>query len=140
MKYFEEILAINKKYFPEDNIRIDDLTKVYKLLETFYSKEFDLDEFLKLCTILFNMQIFFDGNSRTIINYMTQKLEENGYIYELENATKNIIALKAIFPTMYDLNEPLDEADLEKLKKNIYPKERKEEEYDNSNNRTNRGR
>ena len=119
MKYFEEILAINKKYFPEDNIRIDDLTKVYKLLETFYSKEFDLDEFLKLCTILFNMQIFFDGNSRTIINYMTQKLEENGYIYDLENATKNIIALKAIFPTMYDLNEPLDEAELENFKKYI---------------------
>lgn len=119
MKYFEEILEINKEYFKEDNIRITDLTQVYKLLDTFYSKEFDLDEFLNLCIILFNMQIFYDGNSRTITNYMIKKLEENGYIFELENATKGIIAMRAIFPVMYDLNGPLNRYDIDKLKKHI---------------------
>ncbi len=119
MKHFEEILEIYKKYFPNVDIRIKDLTEIYKLLDTFYSKDFDLDEFLKLCTILFNMQIFFDGNSRTIISYMNKKLEENGYTFDQENATKGIIALKAIFPIMYDLDEQLNEHELNKLKKYI---------------------
>ena len=119
MKYFEEILEINKEYFKEDNIRINDLTEVYKLLNVFYSNEFDLDEFLKLCTILFNMQIFFDGNSRTIIKYMIKKLDQNGYTFDLENATKNLIALKALFPTMYDLHEQLDLDELHIIKKYI---------------------
>ena len=119
MKYFEEIVEIYKKYFPNVDIRIKDLTEVYKLLDTFYNKDFDLDEFLKLCTILFNMQIFYDGNSRTITSYMIKKLEENGYTFALEEAANEITELRVIFPTMYDLKEPLNSSNLNRLKKYI---------------------
>ena len=33
MKHFEEILEIYKKYFPNVDIRIKDLTEIYKLLD-----------------------------------------------------------------------------------------------------------
>ena len=72
MNYFKELLIINKKYFPNgNNIRITNLEDVYLKLDEFYSKEFDLDKFIKLCIVLFNMQIFYDGNSRTIFEYLT---------------------------------------------------------------------
>ena len=70
MKYFEELLNMNKELYPNDNIRIKDLTEVYNMLDTFYSKPFNLDEFIKLCIKFFNMQIFYDGNLRTMLKYL----------------------------------------------------------------------
>ena len=124
MKNFNELLEINKKYFPDaDNVRIDNLDEVYSKLDEFYSKEFNLDDFIKLCIQLFNMQIFFDGNSRTILTYLNMVIENNGYSFDIDKATNGLIKLKGLFPVMYDLSDELDYKDIEKIKKFIYIKE-----------------
>ena len=114
MNYFNELLEINKIITnDDDNVRLENLEEVNKLLDTFYSRDFDLDEFIKLCILLFNMQIFYDGNSRTILAYLVKVIEKNGYTMNIEAATKGLIKLKGLFPAMYDLNEELDNNELE---------------------------
>jgi len=125
MNYFNEILEINKKIIlEEDNIRLDknEISEVCNKLDTFYSRQFNLDEFIKLCIVLFNMQIFYDGNSRTILAYLTKVIDKYGYYIDADNATEGLIKLKGLFPVMYDLNEELDETEVLKLKQFIYPK------------------
>lgn len=120
MKYFNELLAINKKYIGEvANIRINNLEDVYQKLNKFYSKEFNLDEFIKLCIILFNMQIFYDGNSRTILEYFTNVIDNYGYSIDIAKATEGLIKLKGLFPVMYDINEELEDSEINKIKKYI---------------------
>lgn len=123
MQYFSELLEINKKIIPgNDNIRILDLEDVYSKLNDFYSKEFDLDEFIKLCIILFNMQIFYDGNSRTILTYLANVIDKYGYYIDTDKATEGLIKLKGLFPVMYDLNEDLDGNEIFIIKQFIYKK------------------
>ena len=123
MEYFKELIEINSRFIKEDNnIRIENLQEVYSTLDNFYSREFNLDEFIKLCIKLFNMQIFYDGNSRTILTYLVKVIDKYGYKFDIDKATIGITALKAIFPVMYDLNEEIDNNDILKLKKYIYPK------------------
>ena len=123
MQYFSELLEINKKIIPgNDNIRILDLEDVYSKLNDFYSKEFDLDEFIKLCIILFNMQIFYDGNSRTILTYLANVIDKHGYYIDTDKATEGLIKLKGLFPVMYDLNEDLDGNEIFIIKQFIYKK------------------
>ena len=55
MNYFNELLEINKIITNDDNnVRIENLEEVYQLLDTFNRRPFDLDEFIKLCILLFN--------------------------------------------------------------------------------------
>lgn len=68
------------------------------------------------------MQIFYDGNSRTILAYLTKVIDKYGYYIDADNATEGLIKLKGLFPVMYDLNEELDETEVLKLKQFIYPK------------------
>ena len=122
MNYFNEILEINKKIISEeDNIRIDkdEINEVCNKLNTFYSRDFDLDEFIKLCIILFNMQIFYDGNSRTILTYLIKVIDRYGYYIDIDKAKDNLIELRRLFPTMYDLNEELNENMIFKMKQFI---------------------
>lgn len=124
MQYFNELLEINKKIISRnDNIRILDLEDVYSKLNEFYSKEFDLDKFIKLCIILFNMQIFYDGNSRTILTYLANVIDKYGYYIDTDKATEGLIKLKGLFPVMYDLKEELDDIELSKIKQFIYIKD-----------------
>lgn len=123
MNYFNELLEINRIITNDDNnVRIENLEEVYKLLDTFNKKPFNLDEFIKLCILLFNMQIFYDGNSRTILAYLVKLIDKNGYAIDIEAATKGLIKLKGLFPAMYDLNEELDYHEIEKIKENISKK------------------
>ena len=123
MQHFNELLKINKEIiFEEDNVRTEKLDEVYQMLDNFYSKEFDLDEFIKLCIILFNMQLFYDGNSRTIITYFIKVINNQEYKFDYAKATDGLIKLKQLFPIMYDLNEELDDYDIFKLKQYIHLK------------------
>ena len=109
MTYFNELIQINKIFIKEENnVRLDEeeIQKVCNKLNTFYSSAFNLDEFIKLCIVLFNMQIFYDGNSRTIITYITKILDDNGYCIDIEKAE-------------------LDEKDIHNIKKYIFKKESK---------------
>ncbi len=55
MDYFNELLEINRIITNDDNnVRIENLEGVYQLLDTFNRRPFDLDEFIKLCILLFN--------------------------------------------------------------------------------------
>ena len=124
MQYFNELLEINNKIISRnDNIRILDLEDVYSKLNEFYCKEFDLDKFIKLCIILFNMQIFYDGNSRTILTYLANVINKYGYYIDTDKATEGLIKLKGLFPVMYDLKEELDDIELSKIKQFIYIKD-----------------
>ena len=124
MQYFNELLDINKKYIKDDdNIRITDLEEVYFKLDEFYSKDFNIDEFIRLCIQLFNMQIFFDGNSRTILTYLIKVMNDNGYSFDIDRATNGLIKLKGLFPVMYDLDEDIDDSDILKIKQFIKAKE-----------------
>ena len=123
MDYFNELFEINRIITNDDNnVRIENLEEVYQLLDTFNKKAFNLDEFIKLCILLFNMQIFYDGNSRTILAYLVKVIDKNGYAIDIEAATKGLIKLKGLFPSMYDLNEELDYHEIEKIKENISKK------------------
>lgn len=129
MTYFNELTQINEFFTQEENnIRLDEekIQIVCNKLNTFYSSKFDLDEFIKLCILLFNMQIFYDGNSRTIIAYITKTLNDNGYCIDIQKATEGLILLKGFFPVMYDLDEELDEKDIHGIKKYIVKKKVKE--------------
>lgn len=129
MTYFNELTQINEFFTQEENnIRLDEeeIQIVCNKLNTFYSSKFDLDEFIKLCILLFNMQIFYDGNSRTIIAYITKRLNDNGYCIDIPKATEGLILLKGFFPVMYDLDEELDEKDIHGIKKYIIKKKVKE--------------
>ncbi len=126
MEYFNELLEINRIITNDDNnVRLDNLEEVYKLLDNFNERPFDLDEFIKLCILLFNMQIFYDGNSRTILAYLVKVIEKNGYTMNIEAATKGLIKLKGLFPAMYDLNEELDNNEILRIKNYIFKKESK---------------
>ncbi len=128
MKYFNELLLINQKFIKEDNnIRIDnfELEEVYKKLDDFYKKEFNLEDFIKLCVILFNMQIFYDGNARTFFSYLTKIIGEHGYFIDIDKATEGLIKLKGFFPVMYDLNEELDDNEIVRITQFISKKESK---------------
>lgn len=112
MNYFNEILEINKKIIPEENnIRInkEEINEVCNKLNNFHSRDFNLDEFIKLCIVLFNMQIFYDGNSRTILTYLTKVIDKYGYYIDIDMIKNNLTQLRRLFPTMYDLNEELNE-------------------------------
>lgn len=123
MNYFNELLEINKIITNDDNnVRLDNLEEVYQLLDNFNERPFNLDEFIKLCILLFNMQIFYDGNSRTILTYLVKVIEKNGYTMNIETATKGLIKLKGLFPVMYDLTEELDYQEIKKIKENITKK------------------
>ena len=127
MKYFDEILKINQNIMKTNdnhNIRITNLNEVFKQLNDFYHQEFDIDEFIKLCIRLFNMQIFYDGNSRTMLNYLKIVLNRNGYDIDIKKATSGLIRLKAFFPVMYDLNEEISDNEIFKIKQ--FTKEKKE--------------
>lgn len=129
MTYFDELIQINNFFMQEENnIRLyeEEIQIVCNKLNAFYSSEFNLDEFIKLCIILFNMQIFYDGNSRTIITYIAKILNDNGYCIDVQKATEELILLKGFFPVMYDLDEELDEKDINNIKKNIIKKKVKE--------------
>lgn len=126
MDYFNELFEINRIITNDDNnVRIENLEEVYQLLDTFNRSPFNLDEFIKLCILLFNMQIFYDGNSRTILAYLIKVIDKNGYAIDIEAATKGLIKLKGLFPAMYDLNEELDYHEIEKIKENISKKKAK---------------
>ena len=123
MNYFNELLEINKIITnDDDNVRLENLEGVYQLLDTFNRSPFNLDEFIKLCILLFNMQIFYDGNSRTVLAYLVKKIDKNGYTMDIETATKGLIKLKGLFPLMYDLTEELDYHEIEKIRANISKK------------------
>ena len=138
MKYFEELLNMNKEIYPNDNIRIKDLTEVYNMLDTFYSKPFNLEEFIKLCIKFFNMQIFHDGNFRTILKYLYVIIDRNNYNMDIDKMIQEHQELRDIFPVMYDLNDEISDAEVHRITKYISKKEsNKEENNDNSNNRPN---
>lgn len=121
MNYFNELLEINKIITNDDNnVRIENLEEVYQLLDTFNRRPFDLDEFIKLCILLFNMQIFYDGNSRTIFTYLIRKLDEYGYNINVNNAKEELIELRRLFPTIYDLNEEINDKTILRIKKYVY--------------------
>lgn len=125
MNYFNEILEINKKIIPEeDNIRInkEEINELCNKLNNFYSRDFNLDEFIKLCIILFNMQIFYDGNSRTILTYLVKVIDKYGYYIDIDMIKNNLTQLRSLFPTMYDLNEELNENMIFRIKQFIYTK------------------
>lgn len=121
MNYFNELLEINKIITNDDNnVRIENLEEVYQLLDTFNRRPFNLDEFIKLCILLFNMQIFYDGNSRTIFTYLIRKLDEYGYNINVNNAKEELIELRRLFPTIYDLNEEINDKTILRIKKYVY--------------------
>ncbi len=121
MNYFNELLEINKIITNDDNnVRLETLEGVYQLLDTFNRRPFDLDEFIKLCILLFNMQIFYDGNSRTIFTYLIRKLDEYGYNINVNNAKEELIELRRLFPTIYDLNEEINDKTILRIKKYVY--------------------
>ena len=121
MNYFNELLEINKIITnDDDNVRLENLEGVYQLLDTFNRRPFNLDEFIKLCILLFNMQIFYDGNSRTIFTYLIRKLDEYGYNINVNNAKEELIELRRLFPTIYDLNEEINDKTILRIKKYVY--------------------
>ena len=121
MDYFNELLEINRIITNDDNnVRIENLEEVYQLLDTFNRRPFNLDEFIKLCILLFNMQIFYDGNSRTIFTYLIRKLDEYGYNINVNNAKEELIELRRLFPTIYDLNEEINDKTILRIKKYVY--------------------
>ena len=69
------------------------------------------------------MQIFYDGNSRTILEYLTTVIDRYGYSIDTLKATEGLIKLKGLFPVMYDINEKLDESEIDKIKKFITRKQ-----------------
>ena len=123
MEYFLELVKINSNYNEfYDKIRIKDeneLNIIYSRMNSFYTNKFDLDSFLNLCCYLFNRQIFTDGNSRTIFEYMKNELSNNGYSINFDDIKKDYSHLRSFFPLMYDMNESLAKRDLIKLKKYI---------------------
>lgn len=121
MDYFNELLEINRIITNDDNnVRLENLEGVYQLLDTFNRSPFNLDEFIKLCILLFNMQIFYDGNSRTIFTYLIRKLDEYGYNINVNNAKEELIELRRLFPTIYDLNEEINDKTILRIKKYVY--------------------
>lgn len=121
MNYFNELLEINKIITnDDDNVRLENLEGVYQLLDNFNERPFNLDEFIKLCILLFNMQIFYDGNSRTIFTYLIRKLDEYGYNINVNNAKEELIELRRLFPTIYDLNEEINDKTILRIKKYVY--------------------
>lgn len=129
MEYFDQLVNINRIIIGEkNNIRIEKTDKICQILDNFYSNDFNLEEFIKLCIILFNMQIFYDGNSRTIVTYLISVLDRFGYNIDINNATADLIKLKGLFPVMYDLNEQLSDNEILKIKKYIKVKKLIKEE------------
>lgn len=129
MEYFDQLVNINRIITGEkNNIRIEKTDKICQILDNFYSNDFNLEEFIKLCIILFNMQIFYDGNSRTIVTYLISVLDRFGYNIDINNATADLIKLKGLFPVMYDLNEQLSDNEILKIKKYIKVKKLIKEE------------
>ena len=123
MEYFKELIEINSRFIKEDNnIRIENLQEAYSTLDNFYSREFDLDEFIKLCIKLFNMQIFYDGNSRTVFTYFIAVLNKYNYQVDVNKIANEITELRNFFPIIYNLNETINDNMIFRIKKNIYPK------------------
>ena len=123
MEYFKELIEINSRFIKEDNnIRIENLQEVYSTLDNFYSREFNLDEFIKLCIKLFNMQIFYDGNSRTVFTYFIEVLNKYNYQVDVNKIANEITELRNFFPIIYNLNETINDNMIFRIKKNIYPK------------------
>ncbi len=111
---------INRKYNPTSNcFRIGDFNYINNLLDQFFEHKFDINEFLNICTLLFNTQIFTDGNSRTIFDYMKIILSENGYRIDIDKIKKDYAHARVYFPIMYDLNEKINEESIIKMKEYI---------------------
>ena len=126
MNYFNELLDINKKIMnDEDVVRITDLSDIYRLLDDFYSKNFNLDSFIKLCIKLFNIQIFYDGNTRTILAYIAKVIDKYGYSFDYERATEGLVILNGLFPVLYDLDEEINEKEVNKIKQFIDLKDKR---------------
>lgn len=126
MDYFLDICKINESYNRHvPKIRIEDkdlLREIYSKLNKFYSKDFNLDNFLKLCIYLFNCQIFYDGNSRTIFEYMWDVLYRNGYDILYDDIVNNYKILRKFFPAIIDLDD-IDDDDLNQVKKYVFKME-----------------
>lgn len=121
MNHLLILLQINKKYNQTSrHIRMGNFKNINNIMNEFYENGFVLEKFLNLCTYLFNLQIFTDGNSRTIFEYMKNILYQNNYDVDFASIQKEYPILRTYFPIMYDLNEKLDQLELLKMEKHIH--------------------
>ncbi len=55
-----------------------------------------------------------------VFYYLIRKLDEYGYNINVNNAKEELIELRRLFPTIYDLNEEINDKTILRIKKYVY--------------------
>lgn len=133
-KYFDFLVLINSYYFPSiplgENMRriTEDEFKVFdEKLKTFFeaiSNTHDLNEIVRLSLNLTGyfwlIQIFGDGNTRTLRSFLYFVFSELGYKIDLEVSNGDL----PIIPIFYEETEECIENDISNLIRRLIKKEK----------------
>ncbi len=122
--YFYKLICINKLYFKGDNLRIknyNDLEEINNLIYILYQSIKDLDDINSLIEVVLNvtgkilyMQPFYDGNSRTLKDFIKSIFKSLKYDIEI-NENDYII------PILFE-EEQCTEEELNFFKKKVFLK------------------
>ena len=117
--YLDILVRINQKYFKNSNIRLnttEDLITIDFMIREFYQylvTENNLRNIiaslLNLCGRSWLLQPFYDGNTKTLKDFMTIIFHELGYIIDMNNPDIPII------PIFYYENEICEEKDIQNI-------------------------
>ena len=117
--YLDILVRINQKYFKNSNIRLnttEDLITIDFIIREFYQYLFTennlrniIASLLNLCGRLWLLQPFYDGNTKTLKDFMTIIFNELGYIIDMNNSDIPII------PIFYYENEICEEKDIQNI-------------------------
>lgn len=122
----EDILSIlkfiNRKY-NEGNPQFrhfndKEFNELVACINHFPLTDITVDGLIELCIYLFNFQIFTDGNSRTIYEFLCDRLSILGYHIDFDMVRREHQYLRSLFPQVsFNPKNEMDKDDIDKIKK-----------------------
>lgn len=119
MNYFKLLCDINSKYdheTPRIRYSQDRLEAIIDRLNRLDDEEFNLDKFLNLCVCIYNMQIFYDSNTRTMYDFIDIFLKKYNIIIDREKIIEKLNVYRAYFPPTYSMDDEVSQKKLDEMK------------------------
>ena len=116
---YEYLLEINKQICKEESgIRLKG-TNIFKLIDKEVFKtmknKFNEEQFLKnamhIAALIKLYQPFLDGNNRTALIFFGDLITQNGYMFDYDQAYKDMENKKLTIPTIYDVSDKIGSID-----------------------------
>lgn len=111
-KYNKIVPSMRKITLEEENEAIAKIDE--------YTNDQTIDNLIRLCIYLINMQIYTDGNSRTIFEFLNIELKKWKYKIDIDLVRLNYKYLRNFFPTVFLFeNEEISVDDIDRIKRYI---------------------